>query len=307
MKDVANGPVAWLVPELDSSELRRWSRWAGLVLFAYLAARAPVLLAEPSAWNPVGILSPLTQPLARWIVAATWLMSVVWAFALASDPRGLSPWLLRGLSPFGAVALLVLVTHRSSSGQILWFDILMILHMLVIAAGTMASSRLLAGWALRLGGLITVVTYVLAGIAKLRIGGMDWVREGALELHIAWSATRAEVLGSTASPLAGPLVELGFASTPLALIVLAIELCAPVALVNRRCAIAWSIAAWTMHLGIAASMFVVFHWPVTGAAFLPLVLIAPRPGRQSAAVLRSGHANSRSLEVPKAHPTKDRI
>lgn len=283
MKNSVNGPVAWLVPERDSSELRRWSRSAGLVLFAYLAVRAPALLAKPSAWNPVGILSPLTQPLPRWIVAATWLTSVVWALALTSDPRGLSPWLLRGLSPFGAVALLVLVTHRSSSGQILWFDTLMTLHMLVIAASTMADSRLLAGWALRLGGLITVVTYVLAGVAKLRISGMDWVREGALELHIAWSATRAEVLGGTSSPLAGPLVELGFASTPLAMIVLLIELGAPVALVNRRCAIAWSIAAWTMHLGIAESMFVVFHWPLTGAAFIPLVLITQTPQHEEAA------------------------
>lgn len=278
MTDVPAKWVSWLVPERDVSELRTWSRWAGLVQLGYLVVRAPTLVSEPATWAPVGVLTNTGSPLPRMALLVMWVTAVAWALTLAIDTRRTA----RALSPVGAIALLLLLTHRSSSGQVLWFDILMVLHLVILAIGAMSDNRLLVGWVLRLGGLVTVITYVLAGIAKLRIGGTAWVAQGALERHIAWSATRLEVLGGTASPLAGPLVELGIASTPLALVVLAIELGAPIALLNRRLAIIWAITAWTMHVGIAASMFVVFHWPLTGAAFVPLVLAASRDERGAA-------------------------
>lgn len=264
--------IAWLVPQRDVRDVRLWSRWAGAILLGYLVVRSQALTSRPQTWEPVGVLAATNGPLPKLVLIGLWAISMIWALALSLRARRFE----RILSPAAAIALVVLLTHRSSTGQILWFDILMLVHLVIVAISTLSNDQLVAGWVLRLAGLITVITYVLAGVAKLRIGGTAWVAQGALETHIAWSATRLEVLGGTASPFAGPLVELGVASTPLALVVLAIELGAPIALINRRLALLWSAAAWLMHVGIAASMFVVFHWPLTGAAFVPLVLAASR-------------------------------
>ncbi len=278
------GVVAWLTPIVTESTFRRWSRLVGIVMLGYLIVRAPVLLHASGSWNPVGIFSPLDGPLPRWILVTSWILALVAAGVLAADRGG------RSAAGVLAGAALVLLTHRSSSGQILWFDVLPILHVLILTAGAalQPAGRFdgrVAGWSMRLAALATVATYVVAGLAKLRIGGLDWVADGVLERHIAYSAMRLDVLGGTPSPLAAPLVDLGFASTLLAVIVLVIELGAPIALLQRRAAIVWSVAAWLMHAGIAATMFVVFHWPLFGVAFAPLLLLSA--GQDSPAAKRS--------------------
>ena len=61
---------------------------------------------------------------------------------------------------------------------------------------------------------MTVVTYVLAGLAKLRIGGVDWLVGDTLRNHVAYSAVRLEVLGARPSPLAAPARGPGAGSSP---------------------------------------------------------------------------------------------
>ena len=265
-------PVAWWSPAVGRDTCLRWSRLVGAVMLGYLVVRAPVILSEPAVWEPVGILRPLGEPL------PSWALTTVWVAGLAASAALLLGRSLRPAAALLAVASLTLLTHRSSGGQILWFDVLPTLHVIALAAGaTLQPARgfdpRTAGWALKLAALMTVTTYVAAGIAKLRIGGFDWIADGVLERHIAFSGMRLDALGGTPSPLAAPLVDLGIASAPLAIGVLVIELGAPLALVNRRTAIAWSAAAWLMHAVIAATMFVVFHWPLLGAAFAPLLLL----------------------------------
>lgn len=265
-------PVAWWSPSVDRNTYVRWSRLVGAVMLGYLLVRAPAILSEPAVWQPVGILRPLGEPL------PTWTLTLAWIAGLAASAALLLGRSLRAATTVLAVATLLLLTQRSSGGQILWFDVLPTLHVVALAAGaTLQPARgfdpRTAGWALRLAALMTVATYVAAGIAKLRIGGLDWIADGVLERHIAFSGMRLDVLGGTPSPLAAPLVDLGVASAPLAVGVLVIELGAPLALVNRRIAIAWSAAAWLMHAVIAATMFVVFHWPLLGVAFAPLLLL----------------------------------
>ena len=59
----------------------------------------------------------------------------------------------------------------------------------------------------------------------------------------------------------------------------AIELGAPLALLNNRVGWAWSGLAWFMHLVIAGTMFVIFHWPLFGIAFVPLLLLSKQSHR----------------------------
>ena len=45
-----------------------------------------------------------------------------------------------------------------------------------------------ADWPVRVAAVVTVLTYVLAGIAKLRIGGVAWMTGDTLRNHVAFSA-----------------------------------------------------------------------------------------------------------------------
>jgi hypothetical protein len=58
--------------------------------------------------------------------------------------------------------------------------------------------------------------------------------------------------------------------TPLAVATLMIELGAPLALVVSRLRVPWVALAWCMHAAIAATMFVVFPYPLALIAFAPL-------------------------------------
>jgi len=186
--------------------------------------------------------------------------------------------------PAFALGLLVLTTYRSSWGQLLHFENLMVLYVLVVGFSPAADAwsfdarrgarrppRAGAyGWSLALAATMMVVTYVIAGIAKLRYGGLEWITSDSLRNHVAYSATRLDLLGGTPSPLAGLLVPHGWLFPPMAAATVAIELLAPVALLSLRWRTPWVVAAWTMHLGIWALMLVGFPVPLFGVAFAPL-------------------------------------
>ena len=108
---------------------------------------------------------------------------------------------------------------------------------------------------------------MLAGLTKLRIGGLDWMWGDTLRNHIAYSAARLELFGETSSPLGRAVVPLGAWLRPFAVVTIGIELAAPVALLGGRIRTAWVVLAWTMHAAIAALMFVVFPFPLAGVAF----------------------------------------
>jgi hypothetical protein len=202
----------------------------------------------------------------------------------------------RIVGPAFAVALLFVTTYRSSGGQLLWFDDLLVLHAIVIACSPAADALRLGrrgepagqsaryGWPLRVAAIVTVVTYALAGIAKLRIGGIAWLDGDSLRNHVAYSATRLRVLGGTPSPLAEPMMRFGWLFPPLAVATLVIELGAPVVLVVSRLRAPWVALAWCMHTAIAATMFVVFPYPLALVAFAPLFRLERLlPGRRNTA------------------------
>ena len=252
----------------------------GVFSAGYLVARLPTLLEmgdeAPVGWEPVGVLWWLVDPLPRWAVRCAVLATIALAVAFAAGVA------FRVVGPAFAVTLLFVTTYRSSGGQLLWFDNLLVLHAIVIACSPAADALRLGrhsepvgqsaryGWPLRMAAIVTVVTYALAGISKLRIGGTAWLDGESLRNHVAYSATRLRVLGGTPSPLAEPMMELGWLFTPLAVATLVIELGAPLVLVVSRLRVPWVALAWCMHAAIAATMFVVFPYPLALIAFAPL-------------------------------------
>ena len=276
----------WLSEPAPAARLAAMRILVGVFSTVYLAVRAPVLWAmgdeHPGEWDPVGVLWWVEDPWSRGALRTLLVTTIVLAALFAAGRA------FRLVGPAFAVALLVLTTHRASGGHMLWFDNLLVLHTLVIGFAPSADAWVLRqrpaaripepdaryGWPLRLAAIATVVTYALAGVAKLRIGGVAWLDGDSMRNHVAYSATRMRVLGGTPSPLAEPLVEQAWMLPILAVLTLLIELGAPLVLLLQRLRWLrwwWIALTWSMHVMIALTMFVVFPYPLAFLAFAPLV------------------------------------
>ena len=297
----------WLQEPAPAERLAMFRVLLGTLVVGYIAVRHRAfldLLDQPDArFEPVGVLSPTSAPLPDWLVPALLAVAIVAgvAFTIGAGFRVAGPVL--------AASLLALTTYRSSWGQLLHFENLMVIHVVIVglspaaaafsldarrlqrtgpASPPPASSRF--GWPLRLAALATVITYVIAGLAKLRYGGTDWMLGDTLRNHVAYSASRLELLGESPSPLAEWLVPHAWLFPPLAVGSVIIELTAPVALFGRRLRNVWVVLAWTMHLAILGMMSVAFHYPLLGVAYAPffrLERLLPGYGRSGSPASRS--------------------
>jgi hypothetical protein len=272
---------AWLITPAPADRLGMLRLVTSGFATAYLAVLLPAFLAladsPASRFEPVGVLAWLGSPLP----SAVWVALVVGAVALGAASTAGAWFRLSG--PGFAALLLVVVTYRSSWGQLLWFEALVVVHVMIVGLApsaddvsvdarrtrTAAREGSAYGFPIQLAALVTVTTYVLAGIAKLRIGGVDWLDGDTLRNHIAFSAVRLDVLGGWPSPLARPFMEHGALLAPMAIATVAVELAAPVALLGGWIRTTWVVVAWMMHAAIAALMFVVFPYPLTLVAFAP--------------------------------------
>ena len=253
---------------------------SGVFALGYLAVRSPAYLAlrgrSPRDFDGVGVLAWMGNPVADSVVVAAMVLALLSGFAFTA---GL--W-FRLTGPTFALTVLLLATYRSSWGQLLHFENLLVLHLLVLGVAASADAWSFDAWCrptpcrnraygppLFLLCVVVVVTYLIAGGAKLRYGGTDWISGDTLRNHIAYSATRLEVLGGSPSPLAAVTVRHPWALGPMAAASVLIELAAPLALLGGWWRNAWVAAAWAMHALIAALMFVVFPYPLFLVAFAP--------------------------------------
>jgi len=236
-----------------------------------------------SQFEPVGLAGILNGPVSSLTLWTLFAVSVASGLAFVSGAG------FRLAGPVFVLCTLAWATYHSSWGQMLHFEHLLTLHLLVIgfspaADALSADARRLSadarrqsaavpsvryGWPVRLLAIITVVTYVLAGIAKLRVSGWAWVDGTTLANHIAYSATRLDLLGEPRPPLAATVIGQKWLLGPMAVASLAVELLAPLALL-RRFRRLWIIAALLFHLGTLTTMFVFFPYNGLGFAFLPL-------------------------------------
>ena len=127
------------------------------------------------------------------------------------------------------------------------------------------------GWVLQLAAVVTVCTYVVTGIAKLRYAGGDWLAGDTLLHQIAFDNARKKVLGAPYAPLASAAVDHPQLFRPMGLLTVLVELGAPIALLGRRWAAGWTTLAWLFHVGILVLMAIGFPYPLTLVAFAPLL------------------------------------
>lgn len=234
---------------------------------------------DPVEFEPVGVVGILDRPLDAWMI---W---IVLAVTGVSGIAALAGVRFRISGPAFAVATLFWASYHSSWGQMLHFEHLFTIHLLILALSPAAeawsfdaqrtgskpqrpSSRY--GWPIRLMALATTSTYVIAGIAKLRLSGLSWIDGTTLQNHIAYSATRSSLLGGFEPPLASFVVNNAWMLGLMAVAAVLVELAAPVALFGRTWRGIWIVYVMAMHLGTALTMFVWFPYQGLGLAFLPL-------------------------------------
>ncbi len=259
---------------------------AGVFTLSYLLIRMPVFLQlrrRESGFEGVGPALLLDGPVPDDVITG------VIAGTLVAGVGFVVGWRFRITGPLFALGMLALGSYRGSWGQLLHFENLIVLHLLIIAlapssdawsldarhhgrgaAGGASRSSTAYGWPIALAGLVTVTTYVIAGIAKLRYGGFDWMLGDTLRNHVAYAATRADLLGTMRAPLAGWTVRSDWVLPLAAASTIVIELMAPVALLGGRVRTIWVVAAWLMHVGILATMLIGFPYPLVLLAFAPM-------------------------------------
>jgi hypothetical protein len=294
----------WFVP-VPALRLALLRVLIGAFALIYVTYRAPNLasVAEfaPQQFEPVGVVALLTGPAPTWLVLGGVALSIALGLAFTLGAG------FRVTGPAFALLLLWVTSYRNSWGMVFHTENLLTLHVMLLAASPAANALSWDartalrrgqpldqqadgrfGWAVRAMSLVTVVAYVVAGVAKLKLSGGTWLGGELLRAQIAYDNLRKLELGTQVSPLGPWLVRHQRVFPVLAVLTLLVELGAPLALVHRRVTLPWVLAAWSFHLGVLLLMSIGFFYQLSGVAYLsffPLERVLRRFQQRSAAGL----------------------
>lgn len=250
----------------------------GAYALVWLVGRIPELgeLARLPAehFRPVGVVRVLAGPLPPSAVIA---IAAATAALLAGFVLGVA---YRVVAPLAALGLLWSLTYRNAWGMVFHTENLLVMHVIALAVAPAADAWALTrrrepapagyGWAIKLLVAIAAVTYLLAGIAKLRMAGGDWLDGEFLRNQIAIDNLRKALLGDQTAALATLFLEQPAVLTLFCMLTLVVELGAPLALLGSRVGRVWVVGAWGFHLAVVLTMNIWFPYPLFGVAFLPL-------------------------------------
>lgn len=278
----------WLLTPMPATRLAALRILVGGYAVAFLIARAGSFWqsAELPArqFEPVGPLAFLDKPVPAGAAHGLFVVTVGLGVAFVLG------WGQRIVGPLFALAFLVVATYRLSFGHVIHTEHLPALHLLVLGFTPAADAWSLDarrrsqppplrpearyGWPVQLMVLMLAITYTLAGWAKVRHGGADWLVGDVLRNQVAYDNLRKELLGSPHSPVGGWLVQYDWVFPPIALATVLIELGAPVVLLGgqhaRTVRIVWAASAWAFHLGIVVLMAISFPYPLSFIAYAAL-------------------------------------
>jgi hypothetical protein len=266
-----------------------------LYLYSRLGVFANVAATSPGLYEPAG---PLALLLRRPISPEAFRAALVGT--LVANVAFMLGWRFRWTGPTYAGALLLVLSYRNSWSMVHHFDNLVVLHVLVLGLTRSADAWSLDarrrrtqpspptweyGYPVRLLCAVTVVTYLLAAIAKVAGPlGWGWALGEGLRGQVGVDALRKELLEGGSQALAYVVYQDLALATALGVGTLALELGAAVALVNARAGRAWAVAAYAMHWGIYAVMGIAFWYHLAGLPFLPFLVsdgLVTRCGRQA--------------------------
>ncbi len=269
----------------------------GLFVLQYVGRRIGMLTqlggTEASMFEPVGVANLLGKPISPELWQA-----VLWV-TLALNLAFIAGWMFRLTGPLFAALLLGVVSYRNSWTMIYHFDNVLVLHVLILGLLPSAEAWSLDalfrarrnafeseasaadspparddawvyGWGLRLLCVVVVISYFLAGVAKVTgPSGWSWAGGEAMRSQLAADGLRKELLGSGAPPLVFALYQHVWLFTLLGVGSLALELGAPLALFHPRLGQLWCLTALAMHWGIYWVMDIEFTYYLYGVIYSP--------------------------------------
>lgn len=252
----------------------------GTYTVVFMVARSASFwqMADLPDWQTegVGILWFLDAP---WSPTLVHVLYVVTVFLGVLFTLGIG---FRVVGPVFAVTFLVVSTYRLSFGHVIHTEHLVALHLLAIGFSRSADAWSLDarrrpdppadhvkyGIPIRAMVLVLVLTYVLAGMAKIRHGGMDWLVGDVLRNQVAYDNLRKELLGSPHSPIGGWTVQFTWLFPPAAVLTTIVEIGAVAALgASRRVTWIWAMSAWGFHVVVLALMAISFPYPLSFVAY----------------------------------------
>ncbi len=237
--------------------------------------------ADPRLFAPVGVVfhGPVSAELFHWLLRGTIVGAVCFTAGLWHRVTG----------PVFAGLLLWVFCYRQSWSMIYHSDNLVVLHVIVLgltpSANVWSLDALLRrlrqsevarsepaawqyGWPVKLMCALTVSAYFVTAVAKLSGPlGLSWITGRALRSQMAVDAIRKELLGADPNPVSYALYDWLPLFTLLGAGSLALELLAPLALLNRRLGRIWVVNTFLMHWGILLVMRITFHYQLSGVLF----------------------------------------
>ena len=205
----------------------------------------------------------------------------------------------RGTGPIFAICSTLWLSYFLSFGSITHAFHLLILHVLAVgfapAAAVLSLDSLLSkrwsswplwspgpislsahyGWAVQLCCSCTVLVYFISGLTKLQYSGLSWTSGQNLYDQITYSVLLQKVYqpGLETNSMVEWCLQYPRVLSAFAVISLAVELAAPLALLHRRLFLLWGGGVMGMHVGIAILMGITFPYQTYGVMLLPFVLI----------------------------------
>jgi len=281
----------WFFAPQSPKILAAWRITTNAWTLYYLAKRWKLIgrtaSGDPRNFRPIGLARPLRRPLPPKAIEATTTLNYA-----TTTLAGLGAW-YRVTGPLNSLITLWTLTYRNSWSMVFHNDNTAVLHHAVLGASPAADAWSLDairsphgvtgpepswrhGWPLHAANALTAATYFVSGVAKLRGPlGWRWANGEHLRSQVAVDGIRKTALRPHDTGPPRPLIALldrhRWSWTAFATGSLALELLAPLALVDRRIGRLWSISAWSMHIGIKAVMNITFRYHLSANPYLPFL------------------------------------
>jgi hypothetical protein len=235
---------------------------------------------DPALFDPVGAArvldKPLPPPVAEKIIDATLASSALFTLGVKH----------RLVGPVHAALLSWTLSYRNSWSMVFHSENTLLWHTLVLGAcratDGVSVDALLGGavpnephrrygWPLQAMQGASAVTYLLSGIAKVAgPSGWAWADGSQMRRQVAMDRIRKDVFGSDrGTTMAHALYPHSSLFTTFAAGALALELGAPLGMLNGKAGRLWAVSTFGMHWGIRAIMGIRFRYQLSGASFAP--------------------------------------
>ncbi|WP_313823818.1 hypothetical protein [Citricoccus sp.] len=243
---------------------------------------------DASQFTPVGVVRILKRPLpprvANGIFDAAQAVNIAATVGVGHRITG----------PLNAALQLWTISYRNSWTMLLHSDNMLTMHQMVLgttrSADALSVDSLLRERTLfpqryeRAYGAVptamnvaTVAVYFISGMAKVRGPlGLKWAGGDALRGQIAVDGMRKDLFGSPKPEAGAALYQQKELFTVMAIVSLAVELGAPLSLINRRLGQVFAAGAWGMHVGIRIIMGIKFKYNISGVSYLPYFPMGPQ-------------------------------